>query len=180
MLALLFLYCHFAPPRARSHKLSAPQNVCRVQRVIFPSFFAVSPWPCRVLTCLDTRDIKPENLLLTKSGGVKLGDFGTGQIVRDNDMINKSAGIPHVAAVHVNAHVRVCARSKVLFVDEYKICCIQLAAFVYISVRLRCACLHKTMRSRTCICVHSRHHLEMFVYMTECEHFAASAMTTLT
>lgn len=44
------------------------------------------------------RDIKPENLLLTANDTVKLADFGTGQIIENNDMINKSAGTPAFTA----------------------------------------------------------------------------------
>jgi len=44
------------------------------------------------------RDIKPENLLLTKDGTVKLADFGTGQILSGDHLINKSSGTPAFTA----------------------------------------------------------------------------------
>jgi len=45
------------------------------------------------------RDLKPENLLVAGDKTVKIGDFGTSQVLEgDSDMINKSAGTPAFTA----------------------------------------------------------------------------------
>mmetsp|Transcript_12775 Transcript_12775/g.30432 ORF Transcript_12775/g.30432 Transcript_12775/m.30432 type:complete len:324 (-) Transcript_12775:87-1058(-) len=45
------------------------------------------------------RDLKPENLLVAANKMVKIGDFGTAQVLEgESDMINKSAGTPAFTA----------------------------------------------------------------------------------
>jgi 5'-AMP-activated protein kinase catalytic alpha subunit len=44
------------------------------------------------------RDLKPENILLTKSGMIKIADFGLGNMFKNDEKLKTACGSPCYAA----------------------------------------------------------------------------------